>query len=512
MTNPVFDAFFAPRIGQETPFLHLPGQGRVSHSAFATRAARFARVLVRAGLAPGDRLVIQVEKSPDALALYSAAIQTGIVLLPLNPAYTPAEVAYYLADSGAKLLLCDPSRIARLDPVARAAGAAISTLSAEETGTFCDHANHAEPLWDITPRDTHDIAALLYTSGTTGRAKGAMMTHGNLVSNSTTLTDLWRFTPDDVLVHALPVFHTHGLFVATNIALLSQSAMIFLPRFEPGAVLDAIPRATTLMGVPTFYTRLLDHPGLTHDAVAHMRLFVSGSAPLLPRTFLDFEKRTGHRILERYGMTETGMITSNSYTGRRRAGQVGAPLPGVEILVTDPQTGCPVPAGTPGVVEVRGPNVFAGYWRKPEKTAREKRANGFFVTGDIGKLDPAGNLEIIGRARDMIISGGLNVYPVEIEQALDALPGITESAVFGAPHPDLGEGVVAVIVAEPGAAPGLSDVRAALANTLAGFKRPRRLIRLDALPRNSMGKVQKADLRSMFSQVFQNSPGSKDAD
>jgi malonyl-CoA/methylmalonyl-CoA synthetase len=351
-------------------------------------------------------------------------------------------------------------------------------------------------------RGPDDLAGLLYTSGTTGRSKGAMMSHANLLSNALTLAEVWAFTDRDVLLHALPIFHTHGLFVATNVLLAAGGSMIFLPKFDLDAVFAALPEASTMMGVPTFYTRMLADPRLTREAVAHMRLFISGSAPLLAETHRAFEARTGHRILERYGMTETNMNTSNPYAGERRAGTVGPALPGVEVIVTDPETGAPLPPGAVGMIEVRGPNVFKGYWRMPEKTAADLRANGFFITGDLGRFDADGYLTIVGRQKDLIIAGGLNIYPVEVEEVLDAHPDVLESAVVGVPHPDLGEAVLAVVVPAPGRSPDPEALIAHAAQRLARFKLPRAVEIVPALPRNAMGKVQKAALRKAYAGRF----------
>jgi malonyl-CoA/methylmalonyl-CoA synthetase len=495
--NPLYDALFGAHAGRKTPFLILEDGTPISHAAFLARAARFAAELAARGLGPGDRVAVQVEKSPDALALYAAAVQAGAVFLPLNTAYTAAEVGYFVEDSGAKLFLCDPARAGDLAPVAAAAGAALRTLGAAGEGSFAEAAAAGPPRTDVVARRGEDLAALLYTSGTTGRSKGAMLTQDNLLSNARVLTEAWRFSNRDVLLHALPIFHTHGLFVATNILLLAGGAMIFLPRFDLDAAFRTLPRATALMGVPTFYTRLLDDPRLTAESVAHMRLFVSGSAPLLPETHRRFAARTGHAILERYGMTETGMNTSNPYDGERRPGTVGFPLPGIDLRVADAEGGA-LPPGEIGGIEVRGPNVFAGYWGMPEKTRAEFRADGFFRTGDLGLVDGDGYVHIVGRDKDLIISGGLNVYPREIELVLDAQPGVLESAVIGVPHPDFGEAVVGLLVPEPGRAPDLAAIGAALAAELARFKQPRRLIVVEALPRNAMGKVQKALLRAEY--------------
>ena len=378
----------------------------------------------------------------------------------------------------------------------------LATLDAGGRGSFRDlcHAQSSDAVVDTRGED--DLAALLYTSGTTGRSKGAMLSQGNLLSNAATLADVWRFGPDDTLLHALPIFHTHGLFVACNVSLLSGAAMIFQPGFDLDAILRALPRATVLMGVPTFYTRLLDDACFDRDLVAHMRLFVSGSAPLLAETHVAFEARTGHRILERYGMTETNMNTSNPYDGERRAGTVGRPLPGVEVVVTDPATGAPLPRGETGMVEVRGPNVFGGYWNLPEKTREELRDDGFFITGDLGRFDDDGYLALVGRQKDLVITGGFNVYPKEVELLLDEQPGVLESAVIGVPHPDFGEAVFAVLVSRPGERIDVDAIDAVLRECLARYKQPKGIAVVDALPRNTMGKVQKNLLRQRFGGRF----------
>ncbi|MEL7091953.1 MAG: malonyl-CoA synthase [Pseudomonadota bacterium] len=502
MSNPLYDAFFGKHAGQETPFLLLPDGQVITHAAFLAQVAQMAHVLSDAGLQPGDRLAAQVHKSAAALALYGACVQAGVIFLPLNTAYTADELSYFITDSGARAVVCDDAAVSTVGPIAEAAGATLYSLNADGSGTLAKAAAGKPAQYDTVPRGTDDLAAFLYTSGTTGRSKGAMLTQGNLMSNAETLTDHWRFTASDVLLHALPIFHTHGLFVATNITLMAGGAMIFLPKFDLDQMIAHLPRATSMMGVPTFYTRLLSDARFDRDLVAHMRLFVSGSAPLLADTHVQFEDRTGHRILERYGMTETNMNTSNPYDGDRRAGTVGPALPGVEVIVTDPKTGSPVPTGEVGQIEVRGPNVFKGYWQMPEKTAAELRENGFFITGDLGTLDADGYVTIVGRDKDLIISGGYNIYPKEIELVLDAQPGVLESAVIGVPHPDFGETVVGLLVAADGVAPDLDQIRAATAAALARFKHPRDLIVVDALPRNTMGKVQKNMLRADYKDLF----------
>ena len=516
MTNPLFDDLFGRHDGRGDPFLHLPeggpGGGVLTYADFLAMSARLAHALTAAGLSPGDRLAAQVAKSPAALALYAACARTGVIFLPLNTAYTDPELTYFVEDSGARMVVCDPARAEGLGSVARSVGAALTTLDAAGGGALMDDAAGRPDVHDPVARSGGDLAAFLYTSGTTGRSKGAMLTQDNLLSNARTLADLWRFTRDDVLLHALPIFHTHGLFVATNVTLAAGGSMIFLPGFDLDAILDALPRATAMMGVPTFYTRLLDDDRFTGALTRHMRLFVSGSAPLLAETHVAFEDRTGHRILERYGMTETNMNTSNPYDGERRAGTVGHPLPGVELKVTDPETGDPVPAGSVGQIEVRGPNVFKGYWQMPDKTAAELRADGFFVTGDLGSVDADGYVTIVGRGKDLIISGGYNIYPKEVELVLDDQPGVRESAVIGVPHPDFGETPVAVLVPASGAEPDLGAIEAAVRDRLARYKHPRRLVVADALPRNTMGKVQKNVLRDRYAGLFAPEPAAPTTD
>ncbi|WP_417725526.1 malonate--CoA ligase [Salipiger sp.] len=502
MTNPLFDTFFGRHAGSERTFLHLPDGSRLSYAAFLALAARMAHGLTSCGLEPGDRVAVQIEKSPEALALYAAAVQAGVIFLPLNTAYTAGELAYFVENSGAKLLVGDPAKQAALAPVAERLGTRLETLAADGTGSFAAIAAAQPDSFDTVARAEDDLAAFLYTSGTTGRSKGAMLTQANLMSNALTLVEHWRFTGDDVLLHALPIFHTHGLFVATNVILAAGGAMIFLPKLDIDALIAWMPKATTMMGVPTFYTRLLDDDRFTGDLARHMRLFISGSAPLLADTHVAFEDRTGHRILERYGMTETNMNTSNPYEGERRAGTVGFPLPGVELKVTDPETGAEVAQGAVGLIEVRGPNVFKGYWQMPEKTAAELRADGFFLTGDLGMVDADGYVTIVGRNKDLIISGGYNIYPKEIELVLDEQPGVRESAVIGVPHPDFGESVVAVLVPEKGAAPDEAAIAETVSAALARFKHPRRYVVVDELPRNTMGKVQKNVLRDTYKDTF----------
>ena len=499
--NPLYDTLVRRHAGAETPLLFLPDGGVITYAAFLRRAAALAHALAGLGLCPGDRVAVQVDKSPDALALYAACMQGGFVILPLNTAYTADEVDYFVADAQVALLVATPDRGAELAQVAGRHGAQLQTLGDDGSGTLADLAEGAPASYPTEARGEDDLAAILYTSGTTGRSKGAMQSQRNLLSNALALAAEWRFTAADVLLHALPVFHTHGLFVATNVTLATGGAMILLPRFDADEVFRLLPQATAMMGVPTFYTRMVADPRLSRAACAHMRLFISGSAPLLAETHRAFHAATGQMILERYGMTETNMITSNPYAGERRPGTVGFALPGVEVRVSD-DTGAELPRGRTGMIEVRGPNVFPGYWRMPEKTAAEMRPDGFFVTGDLGVMDGEGRLTIVGRQKDLIIAGGLNIYPVEVEEALDALPGVLESAVIGVPHPDLGEGVLAVVVPRPGAAPAPEALLEELSGRLARFKLPRRIVLAEGLPRNAMGKVQKAALRQTYAGAF----------
>ena len=484
------------------PFLTRSDGSRISYGEMLDGSARLANLLGARGVRPGDRVAAQVGKSPEALLLYLACLRAGAVYLPLNPAYTSGEVAYFLGDAEPALFICDGERRAALAPVAEGSGVAhLETLNADGSGSLTEAAAGQPATFEDVPRARDELAAILYTSGTPRRSKGAMLADGNLLSNAEALREAWRFTDQDVLLHALPIFHTHGLFVATNLMMLTGGSMIFLPGFDAGEVLRLLPQATTMMGVPTFYSRLLAQDGLTREHVSHMRLFISGSAPLSAETHRAFQARTGHAILERYGMTETNMNTSNPYDGERRPGTVGAALPGVEVRIADPETGRVLTDGV-GVIEIRGENVFKGYWRMPEKTAAEFRADGFFISGDLGHFDEDGYLHIVGRAKDLIISGGLNVYPAEVEAAIEALPGIAECAAIGIPHADFGEGVVAVVVARPGASLAEGDVIGQLADTLARFKQPKRVFIVDELPRNAMGKIRKDALRQSFADCF----------
>ena len=502
MANHLFDLIRNAMPDEGKPFLYLPDGGTMLYGDFLAGTGRYANALRALGVKPGDRVAIQVEKSPQTLLLILGCVRAGAVMLPLNTAYTTAELAYFIGDAEPALIVCDPSKAEALKPVATTVSAKIATLDAKGFGTLREMADAASPDCTDEPRTADDLAAILYTSGTTGRSKGAMLTHDNLASNARVLVKEWRFTDKDVLLHALPIYHTHGLFVATNTVLLSGGAMIFLPKFDVDEVMRWLPQATSLMGVPTFYTRLVHHPGLTRDATRHMRLFVSGSAPLLAETHRDFFAKTGHAILERYGMTETNMNTSNPYEGERIAGTVGFPLPGVALRVTDPDSGAPLPQGEIGMIEVKGPNVFKGYWRMPDKTAQEFRADGFFITGDLGRVDARGYVHIVGRGKDLVITGGFNVYPKEIETEIDGMPGVIESAVIGVPHPDFGEGVTAIVVRQPSAAIDEATIADALAEKLAKFKLPKKIIFVDDLPRNTMGKVQKNVMRETYKDLY----------
>ena len=497
MANPLYDRLLGQHAENGAVFLHLKDGTVLTYKNFVAKAAQYAHVLTDLGIGPGERVALQVDKSAEALAVIAGCIQAGIVFLPLNTGYTVSELSYFIENSGAKLVICGPDKETALKDLC-----AVEVLDQDGQGSLRAKADDAPKQFQTVTRHSDDLAALLYTSGTTGRSKGAMLSQDNLLSNAEMLVEEWQFTKEDVLLHALPIFHTHGLFVATNVMLLVGGQMIFLPKFDLDDMITQLPQATSLMGVPTFYTRLLGDPRFTKDLSAHMRLFISGSAPLLAETHVEFETRTGHRILERYGMTETNMSTSNPYKGERRAGTVGFPLPGVELKITDPETGKTVPQGDIGVLEVRGRNVFQGYWNMPEKTAEELRGDGFFITGDLGRLDADGYVEILGRNKDLIISGGLNIYPKELEEVLDQQTGVLESAVIGVAHPDFGESPVGVLVAKGGDKLNLVDIMEAISADLAKFKLPKKLVEIEALPRNTMGKVQKNILREQYRDLF----------
>ncbi|MCP3729994.1 AMP-binding protein [Sphingomonas sp. MG17] len=479
---------------RERDFLIVEGRPLLSYDAMLDETARAAAWLRSIGVAQGDRALVQVHKSPAAVILYLACLRAGVTFIPLNTAYQAGELAYFLGDAEPALLVASPGLPAETVVFDGARAVLTGALDAAPWAGFGGALATVEARRD-------EPAAILYTSGTTGRSKGAVLTHGNLSSNVRTLSETWRWQDDDVLLHALPIFHAHGLFVALHLAVCNASPVLFHERFDAAAVIRDLPRASVFMGVPTFYTRLLTEPAFEAALVSNIRLFISGSAPLLDATFEAFEQRTGHRILERYGMTEALMVTSNPYDGPRIAGSVGPALPGIAVRVVA-EGGKPAAAGEPGVLEIKGPNLFAGYWRNPEKTAQDHTPDGWFISGDVATMDEGGVVRIVGRAKDLIISGGYNVYPKEIELAIDALDGVAESAVIGVPHPDFGEGVVAVVARAPGRELDPAAISDALATELAAFKRPKRIIIVDELPRNAMGKVQKVELRGLHKDSF----------
>lgn len=485
------------------PFIQTDAGRSLTYAETFDMAGRFAHALREDyGVRPGDRVAAQVEKSAEALVLYLACLRAGAVYLPLNTAYTLAELEYFIADAEPTLVVCSPAKGDAVNRIAsKLPRCKIATLDEDQHGTLLTSADDKPSQFDDYPAADDDLAAILYTSGTTGRSKGAMLTHRNLGSNAATLAEVWEFTASDTLLHALPIFHTHGLFVATNVAMVSNASIILLPKFDLELVRANLKRATVMMGVPTFYTRLLQEAWLDSTSTVGMRLFISGSAPLLADTHREWSRRTGHKILERYGMTETNMITSNPLHGDRIPGTVGRPLPGVEVRVQDPDRGSLERTGEVGMIQVRGPNVFKGYWRMPEKTASEFQ-DGFFVTGDLGRLDSNGYLTIVGREKDLVISGGFNVYPKEVETEIDQIEGVIESAVVGVPHPDFGEGVTAVVVKRPNTALTERDIIAALGARLAKFKMPKKVIFVDTLPRNTMGKVTKKELKEQYSDLY----------
>jgi malonyl-CoA/methylmalonyl-CoA synthetase len=473
-------------------------------------SARMANLLVSLKLPEGSRVAVQVEKSVEAMVLYLATLRAGYVFLPLNTAYQSAEIEYFIGNAEPGVVVCTPGNFGWVSKIAFTQGTGhVFTLGDDRTGSLLERAAHHSDVHQPVQKSADDLAAILYTSGTTGRSKGAMLTHGNLLSNAVTLKDYWGWKAGDVLIHALPIFHVHGLFVAIHGALINGSKMIWFAKFDPKAVLAAMPRATVFMGVPTLYVRLLAEAGLTKDAAKNMRLFIAGSAPLLIETFTEWQQRTGHTILERYGMSETIMLTSNPYAAdKRHAGQserrgatVGFPLPGVGLRVVD-DANKPLPVGEIGNIQVQGPNVFKGYWRMPEKTKEEFTADGWFKTGDVGKVDERDYVSIVGRSKDLIISGGYNVYPAEIEGYINDMPGVAESALVGVPHPDFGEVGVAVVIAKPGASLNPDAIVAQLKSQLANFKIPKKCFVVPELPRNTMGKVQKNLLREQHKGLF----------
>ena len=479
------------------PCLMMPDGDAVSYRALDTKSAQIANLLTRSGCRVGDRVAVQVEKSAAALCTYLGCLRAGVVFLPLNAAYQQRELAYFLDDAKPRVVVCAPAAAGSIEGIA-AAKTKVFTLDETGQGSLIDASENRSRDFATVDVEPGDLAAILYTSGTTGRSKGAMLSHRNLSSNGLTLVEYWGFTANDILYHALPIYHVHGLFVAVHCVLLSGSRMWFCPKFDVAQARALLLKSTVMMGVPTFYTRLLAARDFGHDDCRTIRVFISGSAPLLPETFAEFEARTGRRILERYGMTETGMNTSNPLEGERIGGTVGLPLPGIEVRIADADCGA-LAAEEIGGIEVRGPNVFGGYWQMPEKTAEEFTPDGFFRTGDMGKLLPNGYIQIVGRSKDMIITGGLNVYPKEIEELIDALPGVAESAVIGVPHPDFGEAVMAIVVARPHVILDPQQIIAEVKSQLAGFKVPKQVHVVADLPRNAMGKVQKNVLRQQYS-------------
>ena len=473
-----------------------PDGSTYSFQDLIDRSSQFARLLTSAGAIPGDRVAVQVGKTVEAVILYLACLRSGLVYLPLNTAYKSAEVEYFLGDASPAILVCDPSDLTTLTPFADAAKVLrVFTLDGKGSGTLTEEARPLSTEYNTIEQKADDLAAILYTSGTTGRSKGAMLTHSNLASNANSLVKAWAFEESDVLLHALPIFHVHGLFVALHCAFLKANTVLFLSKFDPDTIIKLLPRATVFMGVPTFYVRLLATETFTKEACANMRLFTAGSAPLLEETFNEFTKRTGHVILERYGMSEAGMITSNPYDGKRVAGSVGFPLDNA-VRIAD-EEGNEVADGEIGILEIKGPNVFKGYWKMPEKTAAEFRKDGYFITGDMTRKGDDGYYRIVGRSKDLIISGGYNVYPKEIESYLDEMPGVLESAVVGMPHPDFGEAVVACVVPDDSTELTEASVITYVKDNLANFKVPKKVFLLDELPRNTMGKVQKNELRKL---------------
>ena len=464
--------------------------------------AMLANLLVSLKLPAGSRIAVQVEKSVEAMLLYLATLRAGYVFLPLNTAYQSAEIEYFIGNAEPAVVVCSSKNFGWVSKIAFKAGTQnVFTLDDDRTGSLLARAAYCSDKHTVAVKSADDLAAILYTSGTTGRSKGAMLSHDNMLSNALVLKDYWGWKPGDVLIHALPIFHVHGLFVALHGALINGSKMIWCAKFDPKFVVQKMPEATVFMGVPTLYVRLLNEPALDHNAVRNMRLFVAGSAPLLIETFNEWQTRTGHTILERYGMSETAMLTSNPYKGERRGGTVGFALPGVTLRVQD-DDGKSLGTDEIGGIQVKGPNVFKGYWRMPEKTKEEFTADGFFKTGDVGKIDPRGYITIVGRSKDLIISGGYNVYPAEIEGYINDLPGVAESALIGVPHPDFGEVGVAVVISKPGASLKSAEIIGVLKSKLANFKIPKQCFVVAELPRNTMGKVQKNLLREQYKALF----------
>ncbi len=503
LPNTIFNSFdINCGIYSEKTLFSMMGNRSITYSQANTKVRKFASALIELGVQKGDRIAAQVDKSPEAILVYLACLQVGGVYLPLNTAYTASEIGYFLGDAEPRVFIC-PSDSVNEDYPGIPQDVAIIGLDANGSGDLSNLAQSLPPLQTNVEMAKDDLAAILYTSGTTGRSKGAMLTHQNLSSNCDALLKTWEFTDQDHLIHALPIFHTHGLFVACNMVLASGASMEFLTGFDIEEIIILCSKSSVLMGVPTFYTRMLASKSLTQEAVKGMRLFVSGSAPLLADTHTEFQARTGHTILERYGMTETCMNTSNPYNGERRPGTVGLPLPDIEVRVVDQKSATPLKAGDTGSIEVRGPNVFKGYWKMPEKTAEDFRKDGFFITGDLGTVDDRGYLKIVGRDKDLVISGGYNIYPKELELLIDEVPGVLESAVIGVPMPDLGEAVTAIVVLQKDAQLEPEQILEKIAPHLARYKQPRKIFMTEELPRNVMGKVMKNKLRETYADIYQ---------
>ena len=500
-SNYLYDSVFGHTVDSKKSFL-INKNGEMSYENFHQLVNKLANTLKFSGLKTGDRVAVQAEKSNVQIALYVATIKSGGVYLPLNTDYTVNELEYFINDSEASIVVIDSNNEDSIKKTIKDKSIKILTLNGNETGSLTSLSSKQDKVFDAVPRNSEDLAAILYTSGTTGRSKGAQLTHKNLLSNTKVLKDFWKFNENDVLLHMLPIYHTHGLFVACNLLAYVGGSMIFLPKFDTEQTLKWIKSANTMMGVPTFYTRLLNEDRFDKKSTEHMRLFISGSAPLLAETHVEFEKRTGKKIIERYGMTETNMNTSNPYDGPRIAGTVGLPLPGVELRISD-NKGKEVNRGEIGIIELRGDNVFKGYWQMPEKTAESFREDGFFITGDMARIDENGYIIIVGRDKDLIITGGLNVYPKEVEDLIDEIDSVNESAVIAVPHSDFGEAVVSIVVRKKDSI-NEKDIKDHLSERIAKFKQPKKIIFANNLPRNTMGKVQKSELRKKYQDLFNN--------
>ena len=503
MNNNIYE-LFRSRFPAEPKAVFLEHeQGNLLYSQIENETGQLAGLLKQLDVKKGDRIIVQVDKSAEAVLLYLACLRTGAIFIPLNTAYTAQEVRYFMEDANPHLIVCRPQDLETITGCAKELNIPhVMTLDDQGNGSLIDSKSTAPINNDTEHSEGSDTACILYTSGTTGRPKGAMLSHDNLSSNAKVLHNYWGWEEGDVLLHALPIFHVHGLFVALHCALLNGSKVIFLSKFSLPAIKESLPHSTVMMGVPTFYVRLLEDPEFNNDMCKNMRLFIAGSAPLHSETFKEFEAVSGHKILERYGMTEAGMITSNPYGGDRVPSTVGYALPDVSARVAD-DTGSEVPRGEVGILEIKGPNVFQGYWCMPEKTAEEFRKDGFFITGDMATMDDEGRISIVGRAKDLVISGGFNVYPKEVENAIDEMEGVNESAVIGIQHPDFGEGVTAVIVKEVKSGITEEQIMAFLKDKIARFKQPQKIFFVDELPRNTMGKVQKKALRNTYHGIYQ---------